>query len=90
MLPYGERASRAVASIATRAAALGGMELVVALVAVALASRRALPVPDVVLVAKDGAAVAWFEDGRPFVVHPTLDDLLAMHGVACVARAIAA
>lgn len=51
-------------------------------------SPPALPVPALVLLASDGHAVAWYGDGRPFVVHPALVDLMGMHGL--VRRLVAA
>jgi hypothetical protein len=40
-----------------------------------------LPAPGAAFVTDDGRALAWFGDGRPCVVHPTLDELCRMHGV---------
>jgi hypothetical protein len=37
--------------------------------------------PVAAYVADDGRALAWFGDGRPCIVHPTLADLCRMHGV---------
>ena len=44
-------------------------------------AESALPTPDDVLVADGGLALACYVD-RPFVAHPSLDDLLKMHGLA--------
>ncbi|MBK7395463.1 MAG: hypothetical protein IPJ34_03945 [Myxococcales bacterium] len=44
-----------------------------------------LSTPDEILCDASGRAVAWFRD-RPFVAHPTLSDLLTLHGLALAAR----
>lgn len=44
-----------------------------------------LSTPDQILCDTSGRAVAWFRD-QPFVVHPTLLDLLALHGLALASR----
>lgn len=38
------------------------------------------PLPEAVLLTNRGCAVACYAD-RPFIVHPSLDELLAMHGL---------
>jgi hypothetical protein len=40
-----------------------------------------LPHPDAILVDEAGAALACYADGRPVIVHPSMPDLLAMHGL---------
>jgi hypothetical protein len=40
-----------------------------------------LPAPRSVFVADDGRALAWLGEGRPSVVHPSLDELCLMHGI---------
>jgi len=41
----------------------------------------ALPVPRLVFFLDDGRALAWFDEARPYVVHPSFADLCAMHGL---------
>jgi hypothetical protein len=43
-------------------------------------SAHTLLTPTLVTVEHDGRATAWF-DGAPWVDHPSLDDLLAIHGL---------
>jgi hypothetical protein len=50
----------------------------------ALVAGRVLPIPHVVLIGSHGRAVAWYADGRPFVLYPSLAELTRMHGVECV------
>jgi hypothetical protein len=40
-----------------------------------------LPPPRSVFVADDGRALAWLGQGRPCVVHSSLDELCLMHGI---------
>ncbi len=40
----------------------------------------ALALPDRALLLADGRCVAWYDDGRPFIVHPSIVDLAMMHG----------
>ena len=44
-------------------------------------SPGVLPAPRSVFVARDGRALAWLGEGRPSVVHPSLDELCVMHGI---------
>lgn len=44
-------------------------------------SPGVLPPPRSVFVADDGRALAWLGQGRPCVVHPSLDELCLMHGI---------
>jgi hypothetical protein len=44
------------------------------------APAGALPAPSWVFILDDGRALAWFREGRPYVVHPTVTDLCDMHG----------
>jgi hypothetical protein len=44
-------------------------------------SPGALPAPRSVFIADDGRALAWLGEGRPCVVHPSLDELCLMHGI---------
>jgi hypothetical protein len=55
-----------------------------ALVAVRLGQTRlpsTLPAPGAAFVTDDGRALAWFGDGRPCIVHPSLPELCRLHGV---------
>jgi hypothetical protein len=58
-----------------------------------LAVHSAMPgvlaIPDRVLLDRSGRAIAWIV-GRPFVVHPSLADLLELHGLAVDVAARAA
>jgi hypothetical protein len=52
--------------------------------------RGGLAAPSCVYLLADGRAVAWFDEGRPFVVHSDLDALHAMHGTSDGALRVAA
>ena len=39
----------------------------------------ALPAPHFVFFLDDGRALAWYDETRPYVVHPSFDDLCDMH-----------
>ncbi|HEX6273789.1 MAG TPA: hypothetical protein VFZ53_12155 [Polyangiaceae bacterium] len=40
-----------------------------------------LAAPGAAFVTDDGRALAWFGDGRPCIVHPSLRELCRLHGV---------
>ncbi|MEI9938299.1 MAG: hypothetical protein WDO69_13850 [Pseudomonadota bacterium] len=41
----------------------------------------ALPAPHFIFFLDDGRALAWFDEARPYVVHPSFHDLCEMHGL---------
>ena len=45
------------------------------------ARASALPSPRWIFILDDGRALAWFGEGRPYVLHPSLVDLCEMHGL---------
>jgi hypothetical protein len=45
------------------------------------AASSALASPHWVFILDDGRALAWFGENRPYVVHPSFDDLCEMHGL---------
>ena len=61
----------------------GGLRLGTLVVTPVTRARRAgvLPPPRAAYVTEDGRALAWFGEGRPCVVHPTLAELCRLHGV---------
>lgn len=54
----------------------------------AAARAAALPPPRFVFLLDDGRALAWLGEDRPYLVHPSFEDLCAMHGLlAAVVKA---
>jgi hypothetical protein len=45
------------------------------------ARAGALPPPRLAFILDDGRALAWFGQGRPYVVHPSFSDLRELHGL---------
>jgi hypothetical protein len=81
MLPDPKDLVRALSALAAQVGALGRAPYVPVRGLVSGGRTAVLPAPSLVLVGADGRAVAWYRDGRPFVLHPSLVDLMGMHGL---------